>query len=89
MLLPAPGDLILVGEKFAIRPDGCPVTVTLIADLNVEEIVVVTETATLFPAKIVAELTDAAKVNVAGIVTTKLTVAVFDFPPDVAVIVSG
>jgi|SRR6185312_6727982 len=87
--LPDPGDLMLVGEKFAISPDGCPDTVRFIADLKVEEMVVVAVTVALLPTSIVAEVVDVASVNVAGIVTTKLTGAVLDTPPEVAVMVSG
>ena len=89
VLLPDPGDLILVGEKFAVSPDGCPDTVTFTADLKVEVIVVVAVTVALLPTRIVAELADMANVNVAGTVTTRLTVAVFAVPPEVAVIVTG
>ena len=79
---------MLVGEKLAVRPAGCPVTLRLTADLNVEEMVVETETVVLLPTRIVAELTDVLMANVGGIVTIKFTAADLVVPPEVAVTVS-
>ena len=80
---------MLVGEKLAVSPDGCPDTVRLTADLKVEVIVVVAVTVALLPTSIVTEPADVARVKVAGTVTTRLTVAVFEVPPEVAVTVTG
>ena len=88
MLLPDPGDLMLVGEKFAVMPDGCPLTLRLTAVLKVEVTVVLTETVVLLPTRIVAALVDAVMLNVAGTETTRLTVADFVVPPEVAVTVT-
>ena len=89
VLLPDPGDLMLVGDKFADIPDGFPLTLRLMADLNVEEIAVETESVVLLPTRIVAVLTDVAIVNVAGTETTKLTAEVMLVPPEVPRTMSG
>ena len=79
---------MLVGEKFAVKPEGWPLTERFTAVLKVEEIVVETVTVAVFPTRIVAELGDAVIMNVAGTFTTKLIVADFVVPPDDPVRVS-
>ena len=61
----------------------------MIADLNVEVMLVETETVVLLPARRVAEIMEVAKLNVAGTVTTRFTAAVLVVDPDTAVMVSG
>ena len=75
---------MLVGEKFAVSPDGCPETVTFTADLKVEVMVVVAVIVALFPKGIVTEPADVANANVAGTETTRLTAAFLEVPPEVA-----
>jgi len=89
VLPPDPGDLILVGEKFAVSPDGWPETVRFTADLKAEVIVVVAVTVALLPTRIVAEPVDVANVKVAGTETTRLVAAVFAVPLEAAVTVTG
>ena len=88
VLLPDPGALMLVGEKFAVMPEGWPLTERFTAVLKVEEIVVETVTTALFPTRIVVELDEAVIANVAGTFTTRFTVADLVVPPDDPVTVS-
>ena len=84
VLLPEPGDLMLVGEKVAVIPEGLPLTLRLKADLKVVEVVVKTETVVLLPARIVAAPAEVAKVNVAGTLTIRFTAEEIVFPPELA-----
>ena len=89
VLLPEPGDLMLVVEKLAPSPDGCPLTDKLTAVLKVLVIDVVNDTVVFLPARIVTALLDPVSVKVAGTLMFKLTVAVFVVPPEAAVTVTG
>ena len=79
---------MLGGEKFAVKPEGWPLTDRFTAVLKVEEIVVETVTVALFPTKIVVEPDDAVMVNVAGTFTTRFTMPDLVVPPDDPVTVS-